>query len=285
MVVIPAQAIEAYRAETFRLSPGKRLRDIEDAIEYVNERGYVFFWPIRGIEFPSLWTATAGNRPVADAHDDPGHVTWGWKDGLLGKRRWYYAKVLRRKSTMISMEIAPFFYALSENYGAPEEDYLTLYEQGRMTMDAKRVYEMLLTEGPLDTVSLRRALHMSSVQSENRFNRALVDLQVDFKICPIGIAQTGAWRYSFIYEVTARHLPALVEQAEHIQESEARRCLVECAVRSLGALQIEDLSKLLGWKGETVQRVVNDFVERGFIKRGLRMENSQGEWLALNKFV
>jgi hypothetical protein len=28
---------------------------------------------------------------------------------------------------MISLEIAPFFYALSENYGAPEEDYLTLY--------------------------------------------------------------------------------------------------------------------------------------------------------------
>ncbi len=66
---------------------------------------------------PSLWTAVAGDRPVADKHDDPGHITWGWKYKALGKKIWYYAKTLRKKATMISLEIAPYFYALSENYG------------------------------------------------------------------------------------------------------------------------------------------------------------------------
>jgi hypothetical protein len=72
---------------------------------------------------------------VADDHDDPGHATWGWKDALLGQRQWYYAKVLRKRATMIAFDVAPYFYALTENYGAPDEDYLTLYEQGRMPLE------------------------------------------------------------------------------------------------------------------------------------------------------
>ena len=58
---------------------------------------------------PSLWVAVAGDRPVPDEHDDPGHVTWGWKDGLLGKRRWYYGRVLRKRNTFISLDICLTF--------------------------------------------------------------------------------------------------------------------------------------------------------------------------------
>ncbi len=87
----------------------------------------------------------AGDRPVADAHDDPGHATWGWKDGALQKKIWYYGKILRHKATIISLEIAPYFYALSENYGLPEEDYLIAYHEGRLTQSAKRD---LLPESP-----------------------------------------------------------------------------------------------------------------------------------------
>ncbi len=45
----------------------------------------------------------------------PAMVTWGWKDDSLGKTIWYYGKILRRKATFISLEVAPYFYALSEN--------------------------------------------------------------------------------------------------------------------------------------------------------------------------
>jgi len=61
----------------------------EEAIRYVNERGFIYFWPINGILLPSLWEAVSGDRPVPNEHDDPGHVTWGWKDSLLGKHVWY----------------------------------------------------------------------------------------------------------------------------------------------------------------------------------------------------
>ena len=86
MPTLSLEALARYRTGTFRLK--KRLTSKEDAVEFVNERGFIYFWPIREITLPSLWTAAAGDRPVADAHDDPGHITWGWKDSLLGKKAW-----------------------------------------------------------------------------------------------------------------------------------------------------------------------------------------------------
>lgn len=254
-------------------------------MEYVNERGFIYFWPIKDILLPSLWVAVAGDRPVADAHDDPGHVTWGWKDSLLGKRRWYYAKVLRKKSTLIALEIAPFFYALSENYGAPEEDYLLQYEAGRMTQAARQVYEALLKEGPLDTLALRRAARLVSAQSEARFNRALADLQADFKILPVGVAEAGAWRYAFIYEITARHFPQLPEQARFIQEGQARHKLAELYFESVGAARAEDLIRLFGWPRPQTERTLKALIEAERLRGPARLAGEAGEWYVLRRLV
>ena len=248
MNFLPAERLRQHRAQTFRLLPGRQLKSQEDAVAFVAERGFVYFWPIQGISLPSLWAAVAGDRPVADAHDDPGHVTWGWKDALLGQRAWYYAKVLRKRATMIAMPLAPYFYALSENYGSPEEDYLTLYEQGRLTLEAKQLYEAVMEKGPLDTVALRKASRMSSAESEGRFNKALADLQADFKLVPVGVTQAGAWHYAFAYDITARRYPELPEQAQHIPEDEARKTLAAHYLRSLGASTQGELQKLFGWR-------------------------------------
>jgi hypothetical protein len=218
---------------------------------------------------------------VADAHDDPGHVTWGWKDALLGKCAWYYAKILRKKSTMVSMETAPFFYALSENYGSPDEDYLTLYEQGRLTQEAKQVYEALLQEGPLDTVALRKAARLTSRESEGRFNKAITDLQADLKVAPVGVTQAGAWHYAFAYDIVARHYPEIPERAQQIKERQARQELALLYFRSVGAARLQDVTKLFGWRLPVAERAVNSLVEAGVLRRGLELDGQRGEWIAL----
>jgi hypothetical protein len=283
MASIPFERVKAYRADTFRLLPGQRMTSAEEAVKFVNQRGFIFFWPIKDITLPSLWVATAGDRPVPDQHDDPGHVTWGWKDGLLGQHRWYYAKVLRKKATMISLERAPHFYALSRNYGAPDEDYLTLYEQGQLTQEAKTVYETLLHEGPLDTVALRKATRMTSRESDSRFNRALADLQADFKILPVGVAKAGAWNYAFIYEITARHFPQLPEAAHAISEWEARQQLLRDYFRSLGAAQPGDIQRLFGWGKALIEIAIASLISSGQIARDILVEGRAGEWLALKE--
>jgi DNA glycosylase AlkZ-like len=285
MTELSRARIQEYRAGTYRLKPGGRIKTQEEAVAFVNERGYIYFWPVKGVELPSLWAAVAGDRPVADEHDDPGHVTWGWKDGMLGTRRWYYAKVLRKRATMISLAVAPYFYALSENYGAPEEDYLLQYQEGRMTWEAKTVYETLLAEGPLDTVSLRQMARMTSQASNSPFARALDSLQADFKILPVGVAQAGAWKYAFIYDLVHRHYPNLAEEAHAIRQTEARRTLAELYMRSVGAAQARDLMRLFGWTPPDTERALAALTESGLIAVGLTVKEQPGEWIALAELV
>jgi DNA glycosylase AlkZ-like len=285
MAFLTAARIKTYRDRTFRLPANLRLKDKEQAVSFVAERGFIYFWPIKDILLPSLWTAVAGDRPVADAHDDPGHVTWGWKDSLLGARRWYYAKVLRQRATIISLEAVPYFYALSENYGSPEEDYLIQYEQGRMTQEARAVYEALLSQSPLDTVALRRASRLTSRESESRFSRALSTLQADFKILPVGVTEAGAWHYAFAYDLVHRHLPELLEQARFIQDRQARRQLVRLYFRSVGSAQLTDLTRLFGWTRPQAERAVDELTASGELVRGLEIKNQPGEWITLAELL
>jgi predicted transcriptional regulator len=283
MPILDLKKLKSHRARTFRLPPFSRVASPRAALAYINTRGFIYFWPIKGIDLPSLWTAVAGNRVVADKHDDPGHITWGWKDDALGKKKWYYAKILRRKATMISLEIAPYFYALSENYGSPDEDYLLAYEEGRLTQAAKQVYEALLKEGALNTIELRSASKLTNAR-ESEFNRALEALQADFKILPVGVAEVGAWRYAFVYEIVPRHYSELVEQARFINEAQARRKLAELYFQSVGAAQERDVNKLFGWPRELTGRTLSSLIEKGLVLKADHPKE-KGEWFALRELL
>ena len=261
------------------------MENINQAVDYVNERAFIFFWPIKDITLPSLWVATNGDRPVPDEHDDPGHRTWDWKDSLLGKQRWYYARTLRRRNTMISMTALPYFYALSPNYGDYQNDYLDQYESGALTQEAKLIYEALLNEGPLDTLALRRLTHMQSSNSNTRFNRALDDLQIQFKILPVGISRAGAWHYAFIYDLTARHLPQLSATAGAISESQARLYLLEKYFLSVGAARRQDINKLFKWRPEESRRSIESLIQKCAITDNIELSNSRDEWLALSELT
>jgi hypothetical protein len=278
---ITAAQLQAYRQQTFCLTDALRLRSVEDALSFVNERGFVYFWPIKGANLPNLWAAVAGQRPVADKHDDPGHVPWGWKDGMLDKRQWYYGKILRGKATMIALDVVPAFYALSENYGDPEHDYLQLYEDGLLSREAKLIYETLLREGPLDTVNLRRKIHMTGKASNSPFERGLTGLQRDFKILPVGIAEAGAWRYSFIYDLVHRHYPELPEKARSIKRSEARQKLLGLYFASLGAATAAEARKVFQWPKKDLDRALDTLVEFGTIKGGVQVEGQRGDFFVL----
>lgn len=252
--------IESYREETFRLN--NPLRNIEDAIRFVNERGFIFFWPIKNTLLASLWVAVAGNRAVPNKHDDPAHVTWRWKDSLLSEQVWYYAKILRKKATITSLELAAYFYALTENYGDIEKDYLTQYQQGKLSREAKTIYELILHHGAMDTLSLRRKTNLSSSKSESRFNNALAELQADFKILPVGIAEVGAWRYAFRYDLTARKFPTLIERAREISEEEAYEKILLTYLETVGAATLSDIHRLFLWEKVSILKTLHRLKEK-----------------------
>jgi hypothetical protein len=269
--VIDLKKIKAYREKTFRLVANLKLKSKIGALNFVNERGFIFFWPIQGITFPSLWAAVAGDRVVPAFHDDPAHVTWGWKDDMLDKKKWYYAKVLRNKSTIISLELAPYFCALTKSYGDPELDCRFLFEQGRISRPAQIIYQALISEGPIDTFNLRQKIHMVGKEFNGQFDRGLVELQRNFKILPVGVAQTGRWGYSFIFDLTYRHYPKIAEQAVDITPETAFQKLTETYFKSVGAATARDVRRIFGWPELRVETVLQQLVNDGYLCGGCRM--------------
>ncbi len=275
---VTAAALARYRAGPFRLQRGRQLRTPDDAVQYVDERGFVYFWAIKGVDLPSLWTAVAGDRPVADAHDDPGHVTWGWKDGLLSARRWYYGKLLKGKATIVSLATLPYFYALSENYGDPD-DYLLEYEAGRLTAEAKAIYETLLAKGALDSLALRREARLLGKESNTRFERGLLDLQRTLRVLPVGVAQAGRWNYAFIYELLDRWLPDVPAAARALGRGEARAHLLDCYLQSVGAATMAKAGSLFSWRPDDTRKATERLFEEKRAAAVAQVAGAPGDWL------
>jgi hypothetical protein len=267
------RVLTAYRSDTFRTARGKRVVSLEGAIDFVNQRGFITFWPIKNVDLPSLWTAVAGERVVAEEHDDPGHVTWGWKDQMLDQKVWYYGKLLRGKATMVSLDVIPFFYALSPRV-ADLDDFRLEYEAGRLTRPALDVAEVLLINGPTHSIELRQLARLSGKSSKYPFERALVVLQRGLWILPVGVAEAGGWRYSFVYELFDRWYPQVWQAARGIATNDARCKLAELYLRSVGATETARIQRLFGWTKEATSMCLNELEGIGLID-----QLEDGRWI------
>jgi len=268
---ISQESIIARRAHNYRRTFERRVQTIDEARAFVERVGFCHFWPIKDVEMPNLFHAIAGRvRPVPMEHDDPDiSLCWGWKDQALDKRWWYYGKLLRRRATLGSLDLLPVMYACTENYG-DLHDYIQEYQAGAMTAEARQIYEALLEKGPLDTVRLRREARLSAESSKARFERALVELQVGLKVLPIGVAEAGAWRYAFVYEILQRHYPDLPERARHIKRSQARRTLL---AQYLDNVVVADRSMIarvfhvFRWTPTELDRTIAALLQEGQIRQ------------------
>jgi hypothetical protein len=268
--------LQRLRDARYRRKRSLRLKSPAEAARFVDELGFCFFWPITGIEMPSLWAAVAGDRPVADEHDDPGHITWGWKDRALDKRWWYYAKLLRGRATLVSLEVLPYFYALSENFGGPD-DYLEEYRAGRLSTEAKTIFEVLRDGGAMDTVRLRREARMAADSSKARFEKALTELQKGLKILPVGVAEAGAWRYAFIYELVDRWYPDLPVSARAITRGAARGEITRRYVENVVAAAPAAITRLFGWRKDETEAAVSMLIESGEVTADVQVEGARGD--------
>lgn len=285
MTTLSTEILKKYQEKTFRTNKTARLQTPQQAVDFVNERGFIFFWPVKGVIMPSLWCGVAGDRPVADAHDDPGHTSWGWKDQMLDKRVWYYGRILRKRNTIISLKTVPYFYALSPNFGEPELEINDQYQAGQIPLEVKLIFIALLEKGPLDSLALRREAHLSGPNSNTPFNRALDILQRDFKAMPTAIAEVGTWKYAFVYELTHRYHPELLEESRFISENQARDHLLTCFLDSVGAATEKQVQSLFGWTQPETQKSILRLLEKGYLSNNVQVENETTKHIALTSLV
>jgi hypothetical protein len=263
----------AAREVRYRRRLNLRVLNQQQAVEFVNDVGFSFLFPIQKIELPSLWDAIAG-RVVKTYPDHKGYEierTWGWKDEALDKKWWYYGKLIRNKATLVSLDFLPNFYALSENFGDYEHDYLEEYETGQLTSEARQVYEALLKNGALDAVRLRREAHLSTDANKGRFDKALTDLQTGLKVLPAGIAPAGAWHYAFIYEILPRWLPQIPLRAQQIGRVEARRRILDQYLRNVMFSTVPIAARLFRWTLAETQQAADALAADGHLELNVKV--------------
>lgn len=270
MTIVSQEWLADRRDYCYRRTPARRVHTVDEARAFVDEVGFCHFWPIQGIELPNLFHAIAGCvRPVPLEHDDPdGSRCWGWKDDSLGQHWWYYGKLLRRRATLVSLAMLPYFWVCSP-ITDDLYDYLEEYRAGTLTFEAKQIYEALLEQGPLDTLRLRRAARLSAESATARFERALVELQVGLKVLPVGIAEVGAWRYAFVYEIVQRHFPDLPERARGITPVQARQTLVARYLDNVVAETRQMIGRVFhvfNWPPAELERTIAALRQQGLVQ-------------------
>ena len=182
---------------------------------------------------------------------------WDWKEALPSEKRVFYGRILARKPTFISLEFLPHFFALTGNVGEPD-DYSRLYEAGRLSALAKRVYELVAAGGPLTTRQIRAAVEPHRRGSSARLLRALAELQTLFLLARIGEVGDNPGNYAYVWDLLVRWLPDVAGRAAGISHRAAAAAVLEQYVRNTGAPRPEDAAALFGWPASVLAAAVND---------------------------
>ena len=278
MTVMTLAKATALRDQRYRRTLKLRARTPEAIRQFVDDVGLCLLFSVNNIEMPNVYQAVCGAAKDTDTtlRDANVGLTWNTKDAALDKRWWYYGKLIKSKATLVSLELFPNFYALSENYGDPD-DYLTEYEAGTLSADAKNIYEALLREGPMHAIQIKRKVNLYGDEVKTKFDKAVQELQSSLKILPVGVAEAGAWRYAFIYDLLWRWLPDVPTQAREITRSQARVNILARHLKNVIYATPKEIARMFGWSMIDVDTAIQHLVSRGEVTtntliKGLKQE-------------
>ncbi len=228
----------------------KRVVTAADAVRFIDAVGFCLLFPIKGLALPSLYFATAQRVPIT--WDKYTVKIWDWKSELPLRRRAFYAKYFKGRGTFISVTLLAHFLAMEEAAAQPA-DHARYYAAGRISADARFLWEALETHGPLATLELRHACKMESVSGNKRFKKSMLELSRRLLVVHFGAEQeTRAWPSSR-FELTYRAFPEASRRAREITPESARAALAEKYHQWRADVSPQILARLFGWsKAEAV---------------------------------
>ncbi len=234
-----------------------RIRTKKQALRFINTVGFCYaFTPGPG-RVPSLFE-------VLDTRSE--HVRWAWawdwKEALPTAKQAFYGRILARKPTFVSMTLLPYFYALTGNVGQAD-DYLRLYDEGRLTALARRVYEVLARRGSLTTRQIRAEIEPDRRGSSPRLLRALTELQHLFLLARSGEVGDNPGNYAYVWDLFQRWLPDVVARASPISHRTAAARVLEQYARVAGAPRPADAASLFAWSPPVIGTAIADLLEAG----------------------
>jgi len=155
MNALDLNRLQAHRTQTFHLSSAARLTTPNQALHFVNERGFVYFWPIKGVTLPTLWVAA---RVTARCRTST--MILAWSPGAGRMIHSANASGITVKSYTAGHFYfpgsRPVFLRPFRELRFPRGGLPAGLRGGRLTQAAKQIYATLLDKGSLDTISLRK---------------------------------------------------------------------------------------------------------------------------------
>ncbi len=91
---------------------------------------------------------------------------------------------------------------------------MRLYQQGRLSRSAYRIFDCLTDQGPLPTGALRRTAGLSE--------RALLELQRRFLICKVDVTGRSRGTYGYVWDLAERFWPDRFEDSRGTAPGAAR---------------------------------------------------------------
>jgi hypothetical protein len=189
----------------------------DDAVAMIEKLGFCTWGPVPGLDFPNLAEAMGETALSVLNH------TWSWKDDLHFERRLYYGKIIAGQPSFLSPDFLPaFIAALAGSDTGRERDYLQLFLDGRLSREAKTIYEYLDENPEQPTRDLRRGAHLNGKSMKTPTERALVELQRRFLVCKVDLTGRTRGTYSYIWDLAERFWPEAFEIATQLTTDTAR---------------------------------------------------------------
>lgn len=235
-----------------------------EAVRYINDVGFCLLFPIIGLPLPSLYYACA-RRPCTE-WDQHCLRIWKWKDDFGRRRRAFYAKYFKGRGTFISLNLLPHFLA-AEGSACSAADFDRAYSAGRITADARTLWQALAQHGPLATLELRHACKFETTAGNRRYKKAMLELSRRLLVVHSGAEQeTESWASSR-FELTAQAFPSAVAHARQIAPEEARRALAQKYLEWHPSAGARAVARLFGWSKQEVAQAL--------LSKTLRQEGSK----------
>lgn len=212
----PAEAAQTSLPAWRALVPG-RVSSEQDAAAFVHTLGFCTWGPVPGLPFPNLAEQMGESGYSVLFH------TWFWKDDLHFERALYYAKVVRGQPTFISPQYVPdFVAALSGRGHEREREPGALFAEGRLSRQAKLIYDYLHSHPAQPTRDLRRGTGLFTKDQSTATEKALMELQRRFLVCKVGLTGRTRGTYSYIWDLTERFCPDVFGEAGRTSVHAAR---------------------------------------------------------------
>ncbi|RJP75449.1 MAG: hypothetical protein C4532_00465 [Candidatus Abyssobacteria bacterium SURF_17] len=263
--VITKKDIAEYRRTLWREAPGTSLKTLRDAARFIDEVGMCLLFACRDIPLPKLYYCSADEADW-----------WAWKDILQARKLAYNGRLVRRKATLVSMQLLPAFLAIyltGGGYIMYEEEYYW----GKLGQLANQVAEYLDRNGPTPVDSLRKAVVPAGKEHTRRFHNALFELQSKFKIVSAGL-EDRSWGVR-VLDLFVNWVPATVERkAEKLPRDEAIRRILTALVNTAGAVPEAMVPRLFGWSPEESLHAIDTLASHGAVIRG-RVRGQGAPWL------